>query len=297
MRVLIAEDDTASRILLEAFLVRWGYEVVAARDGSAAWEILQSDNAPPIAILDWMMPKLSGIEVCQLARERIRELAPYILMLTTKDSRTDIIAGLDAGANDYLTKPYDLTELAARLRVARRTITLQRELADSGKAMAYRTLHDLPTGALNRGAILSALGELLTDGNRLSVSLISIHDYKTLQQRNGYACAEAIVRGVVQQLRSKSASASIGRYGSDQVLLIAPGLGGTALANLAEDVRLSVARSGFAESLGAEAPVRLSAGVVEWDGVATLELLLCYADIALCAAREAIELFTLGEQQ
>src|SRR6478736_8594110 len=116
MRILIAEDDFASRILLQAVLLKWGYEVVPANDGEVAWSILQTETAPPIAIIDWMMPMMSGVDLCARVRGQSRELVPYILMLTAKGQKEDISVGLDSGADDYLVKPFDLSELGARLR-------------------------------------------------------------------------------------------------------------------------------------------------------------------------------------
>jgi CheY-like chemotaxis protein len=134
-RVLIAEDDPISRRLLEASLVRWGYQVVVTVDGTEAWESLRAADAPPLAILDWMMPGLDGVEICRRVRARPGETAPYLILLTAKRQREDTVEGLEAGADDYITKPFDRDELRARLKVGVRMVTLQRNLADRLRAL------------------------------------------------------------------------------------------------------------------------------------------------------------------
>ncbi len=135
MKVLIAEDETVSRRLLEATLVRWGYEVVVASDGVEAWEALQGDDAPSLAILDWMMPSMDGLEVCRRIRNRPSSTPPYLILLTAKGRREDIVTGLEAGANDYVTKPFNREELRARVQVGVRMVELQQSLADRVRAL------------------------------------------------------------------------------------------------------------------------------------------------------------------
>jgi DNA-binding response OmpR family regulator len=130
MRILIAEDDAVSRCRLEATLRKWGYEVLAVEDGLAAWEVLQGEMPPPLAILDWMMPGMDGIEVCRKVRERSPSRPLYIIVLTARGSREDVVAGLQAGGDDYVTKPFDREELHARVKVGLRVLQLQMNLAD-----------------------------------------------------------------------------------------------------------------------------------------------------------------------
>ena len=146
MDILIAEDDPISCRLLEATLGKWGHRVVVTTDGAAAWEVLRRDDAPPLAILDWMMPGLDGVEICR----RVRQLAPapaeeegkgepeldavphrflYLILLTARRDKEDVVAGLDAGADDYIVKPFDRNELRARLNVGLRMVELQQRLA------------------------------------------------------------------------------------------------------------------------------------------------------------------------
>lgn len=129
MRILIAEDDAVSRRVLEATLVKWGYEVIVTTDGQQALDALKQPDAPSLAVLDWMMPGLDGSEVCRRAREAVGDRLLYILLLTAKGSKEDLVEGLTAGADDYVVKPFDRAELQARLNVGERILRLQAELA------------------------------------------------------------------------------------------------------------------------------------------------------------------------
>lgn len=131
-RILIAEDHRVSRHLLERNLANWGFDVVSAEDGQAAMDILEADDAPSLAVLDWMMPKLDGIEVCTRIRQRTDRPYIYLVLLTAKSQKEDIAAGLEAGADDYVIKPFDADELRARLKVGQRVVKLERMLAKKG---------------------------------------------------------------------------------------------------------------------------------------------------------------------
>ncbi|MDQ7821799.1 MAG: response regulator transcription factor [Candidatus Eremiobacteraeota bacterium] len=128
MKVLIAEDDFTSRRMLEAMLSRWDYEVISTVDGDEAWGHLSVDDPPRLAVLDWMMPGMDGVEICRRLRDHETPTPVYIVLLTTRGRKEDIVMGLDAGANDYITKPFDREELKARLKVGQRVVELQAAL-------------------------------------------------------------------------------------------------------------------------------------------------------------------------
>ena len=160
MQILIAEDDNVSRRLLETTLTRWGYDVVTCVDGIAAWDILQSPTAPQLAILDWMMPKMDGVELCRHVRnpqQRPSEPYIYLILLTSKSQKGDIIAGLEAGADDYLTKPFDRQELRMRLRAGQRIIELLGELRLARVELRERAQHVSLSRLDNRGTVLEML--------------------------------------------------------------------------------------------------------------------------------------------
>lgn len=141
MRILVADDDNSSRLSLAAVLKRLGHDVVPVADGDAAWSALQSADSPRLAILDWMMPGLSGVEVCRRVRKNALTESKYLILLTARSEKGDIVEGLEAGANDYVTKPFDEGELVARVRVGERVIDLEQQLrnrvAELEDAMAH----------------------------------------------------------------------------------------------------------------------------------------------------------------
>ena len=136
-RILIAEDEPASRHAIEATLRKFGYEVVACSNGSEAWDVLRCDGAPELALLDWMMPGVDGAEICRRVRETPNSASTYIILLTAKRNKVDVVKGLDAGADDYMTKPFDETELCARVEVGAKMVTLQSHLADRAVELEY----------------------------------------------------------------------------------------------------------------------------------------------------------------
>jgi DNA-binding response OmpR family regulator len=130
VKVLIAEDEIVSRRLLESALPRWGYDVITATDGEEAWTLLQEPDAPTIMVLDWLMPRLDGVEICRRIRAHPRLSSVYIILLTSRAAVEDVVQGLEAGANDYITKPFDAAELRARMQVGVRVVNLQTTLAE-----------------------------------------------------------------------------------------------------------------------------------------------------------------------
>ena len=130
MKILIAEDDTVSRKLLQANLKKWEYEIAAACDGREAWEILEKENSPRLAILDWMMPEIDGVELCKMIRRLENRPYIYIILLTAKKQHEDIVSGLDCGADDYVTKPFDPDELKSRIRSGIRILQLESALSE-----------------------------------------------------------------------------------------------------------------------------------------------------------------------
>lgn len=130
MRILVAEDDPVSRRMLEAMLRKWNYDVIVVQDGAQAWELIQREDSPRLVILDWMMPYVDGAEVCRRVRKDPRTPPPYLILLTTRGSPEDVVGGLEAGADDYITKPFDVHELRARVQVGERVVELQQKLTD-----------------------------------------------------------------------------------------------------------------------------------------------------------------------
>jgi len=135
MKVLAAEDNPVSQSMLRAMLTRWGYEAVIARDGNEAWQTLEAGDGPRLAVLDWMMPGLDGVEVCRRVRAVAREPYVYMILLTARSASQDLVEGMDAGADDYLTKPFEPQELRVRLRAGRLVLYLQQQLLAAREAL------------------------------------------------------------------------------------------------------------------------------------------------------------------
>ena len=166
MKILIADDESVSRRMLQGLLVKWGYDVVTFEDGNAAWEYLKTPEAPRMALLDWMMPGLNGVDVCRELRQLRPEPYTYILLLTAKDAKENIVEGLESGADDYLTKPFNPQELKARIRVGLRLLELEDNLVEAREAMRFKATHDALTGVWNRGAILETLEREISRSRR-----------------------------------------------------------------------------------------------------------------------------------
>src|SRR4051794_28036827 len=167
MKILLADDEPIARTMLEHWLTGWGYEVVTVRDGEAALNALAADPTLRLAIIDWVMPKVDGIEVCRQIRSGPPEPYVYVVLLTAKDDKSDIIQGLDAGADDYLVKPCNPLELKVRLRAGRRVIDLQEQLVAARETLRFEAMHDSLTGLLNRGATLEQLDRELVRASAL----------------------------------------------------------------------------------------------------------------------------------
>jgi DNA-binding response OmpR family regulator len=162
MKILIAEDDLTTLRILEAKLVKWGYEVVSAVNGKEAWEKLQGEDVPKLAVLDWMMPGMDGTEVCQKLRQVETSVPTYTILLTARKGKEDVVKGLQAGADDYIAKPFDLDELRARIEVGRRVVKLQTDLVEREKLQGVIEMAGAVCHELNQPLqVISGLVELL----------------------------------------------------------------------------------------------------------------------------------------
>ncbi|HBD08379.1 MAG TPA: diguanylate cyclase response regulator, partial [Syntrophobacteraceae bacterium] len=158
MKILVAEDEAVSRELLTSLLTKWGYKVVSVADGNEAWRMFQEQDDLRIAILDWMMPGKDGVSLCRLIRDKLKDGGYiYTIILTARDDKEDALAGLAAGADDYITKPFNSEELRIRLQIGKRILDLERTLQDAYLEMKRLATFDALTGLWNRRVVLEQL--------------------------------------------------------------------------------------------------------------------------------------------
>jgi len=287
VRVLVADDEPVSRRLLQSMLVKWGYDVLAASDGDQAWEILHGDQAPRLALLDWMMPGRKGIEICRAVRSRVSQPYVYILLLTARKDKIDLIEGLESGADDYLTKPYFAQELRARLRVGERILELEDHLVAAREAMHFRATHDPLTGLWNRTAILDSLNRELPrahrEGRPLGILLADLDHFKKINDTYGHLAGDEVLREAARRMLSAVRSYDlVGRYGGEEFLLLLSGCDAASIFDRAEHLRRAIA-SEPVKAVEGSLEVTISVGAVTSAGLRELD-----ADAFLRAADQAL---------
>jgi two-component system cell cycle response regulator len=289
-RVLVAEDDAMFRRILQSWLTTWGYAVTMAEDGAEAWAILQQEIRPQVLILDWMMPAINGLELCAKVRERNQFPYQYILLATARDAKQDLVRGLEAGADDYLTKPFDRSELRARLRACNRILTLQDDQIRAHEQLRFQATHDALTGSFNRGEILEMLRRELERGARskttTGILMLDIDHFKMINDTYGHLTGDAVLREVTQRISKAVRSYdSVGRYGGEEFVVVLPGCSREQVDHGAERVRAAV-DNGPVWVNEAQVPVTVSIGaaVTTHGGISEKEMLAA-ADVALYQAK------------
>jgi two-component system cell cycle response regulator len=291
MKILIADDDPVSSRLLDRLLVKWGYEVIAAHDGSEAWEVLQAENAPRVALLDWIMPGIDGLEICRRVRARSSQPYVYIMLLTANDKVGNLVEGLESGADDYLTKPFHPQELRARLRVGLRMLDLESRLVEARESLRFKASHDSLTTIWNRGAIIEMLERELSrarrDGSSVGILLADIDHFKRVNDTRGHLVGDEVLRAVTGRLKGEVRSYdSVGRYGGEEFLILLPGCDNPKLTAKAERLVKVVERSSIGTSTGTVAVTISIGGVASGDCPhADVNKLLLAADTALYRAK------------
>jgi two-component system, cell cycle response regulator len=291
-RVLVAEDDAMFRRILQSWLETWGYRVTLAEDGAQAWKALQQEPPPQLLILDWMMPKTDGVELCRKVREQNRTPYQYILLATAKDGKQDLVKGLEAGADDYLTKPFDKSELRARLKACNRILTLQDSQIQAQEQLLFQATHDLLTGVWSRGAILETLRRELERAARSTTAtgllILDIDHFKTVNDTHGHLIGDGVLQQVTQRIvHAVRGYDSVGRYGGEEFLIVLPGCSRDQIDQGAERIRCAV-DGGPLHFDGLTIPVTVSIGAAVATGAAVSDLeILAAADAALYRAKRA----------
>jgi len=282
LKILLAEDDSFTNIQLKKLLLRWGYDIETAFDGEEAWRILQQEKAPQIAILDWIMPKMDGIEVCRRLREREKDGSryTYVIILSAKTEKQDIVTGMDMGADDYIVKPFDKEECRARLQAGQRIIERLEALHVANKRLLLMSRLDPLTGAMSRNAILDdldlALYRAVREKKTLSVALVDVDNLKDINSQYGRTAGDLILQAGVRRIHScLRRTDSFGRCGGDEFLVILLGTPLDSGLGVCRRIQNTVNEMGVVFN-GATLSVTVSQTLAVWDGKAGLgELLDC----------------------
>jgi two-component system, cell cycle response regulator len=291
MKILIAEDEPAFRRILQTILTEWGYEVQLAADGAEAYRVLLAPDAPKLAILDWKMPGMEGVEICRRIREELPEHYAYLILLTSLQRDEDLIAGMDAGADDYIVKPFKHNELRVRLRAGRRILELHEELDAARAVLQEKATHDSLTGLFNREEILGTLDRELArferDGVCFSIIMADIDHFKKINDNYGHIAGDEVLRIASRKMQSVMRPYdSIGRYGGEEFLIVLPECCGECAEAFAARLCTGIGGESMDTAEGM-LPVTISLGVASSDrvGRGSGNFLLQAADAALYRAK------------
>lgn len=284
MNILIAEDDAATRMKLLATLKHLGHAVTAVPDGARAWREWQ-DGEFDVVVSDWMMPDLDGIELCRRVRAAHRETYTYLVLLTALEGKGRYLEAMEAGADDFVTKPFDAKQLAARLHVAQRILSLHEKLR-------LQATLDRMTGLWNRSTILDMLqAELARLGREggsgnLGVIIVDLDRFKRINDTVGHLAGDEVIREAARRMAAALRPYDrIGRYGGEEFLVVAPGCGPAEAMLVAERLRAAVGEHPV-ETTGGSVPLTVSLGVATAQG-GTPNAVIAVADAALYQAKRA----------
>jgi diguanylate cyclase (GGDEF)-like protein len=290
-KVLIAEDDPVSCHLLKNLLIKWDYDVTIATDGIQALRILESEGAPRLAVLDWMMPGMEGVQICERIRERTDRPYIYVLLLTGRTEKQDILHGLELGADDYLTKPFDAQELRARLHVGQRILDLQDSLLAAQGLLQFRATHDTLTGVANRGVALDAVSREHARYVREKVSfgiiMVDIDHFKQINDTYGHQCGDTVLKEAARRMSAcVRLYDTVCRYGGEEFLIVVVSANESISLALAERIRVAIESQPFATASG-DVHLTASFGVAVSSnaGQMNADALLQLADEALYLAK------------
>ena len=284
MKILLVEDSRLERHKISRYLTEWGLDFVAIESGTEALTLLEGSEPPNMVLLDWMLPDLDGIDVCRRIRTNGAS-GPYvyIVMLTAKSLKRDLLIAMAAGADDYLAKPIDPSELRARIMVGKRILDLQQSLR-------FAATHDFLTNLLNRSEILAAIDKERSRSERerkpTTIIMADIDHFKRINDSLGHGAGDEVLKEVGRRLKSDLRPYDVvGRYGGEEFLIILPGCDLTTGARRADELRNLVAKDPIFTPFGTTAAT-VSLGVTTaFDRECSVADLLREADVCMYAAK------------
>jgi two-component system, cell cycle response regulator len=288
--ILLAEDSPVYRRLIAAHLKEWGFDCICAKDGKAAWKLLMKQDAPRLAILDWVLPEIDGVDLCRRLRGRPKDDPyTYAILLTAKNRQHEMLEAMDAGADDFLAKPFDPLELKARLLVGQRIVELQEKLVSANSALQFVASHDFLTGAWNRAEIVAFMHRELArtrrDATPVGIVLVDVDHFKAVNDRFGHEVGDTVLKEITKRLSTSLREYDgIGRYGGEEFLLVIPGCDLPTTGRRADQIREAIARTPIMIFQG-ELTVTVSMGATVAESSSNSELLLRHADAALYDAK------------
>jgi two-component system, cell cycle response regulator len=288
--ILLAEDSAIYRHMIEGHLKEWGFDYVYAKDGKAAWKLLMKPDAPRLALLDWVLPEIDGVELCRRLRSRPgTEAYTYTILLTGKSRKQEMLEAMDAGADDFLAKPFDPLELKARLLVGKRIVELQQKLVSANNALHFAASHDFLTGAWNRAEIVAFLQRELARAQRdrtpVGIVLLDVDHFKNVNDKYGHEIGDRVLQEISKRLATSLREYDgIGRYGGEEFLLVIPGCDLATTVRRANQIRKSISSAVIPIPDGTM-NVTVSMGVTVSEFSVDSELLLRNADSALYQAK------------
>jgi two-component system cell cycle response regulator len=288
--ILLAEDSPIYGQLISTHLKEWGFHCVCVKDGKEAWKLLMKKDTPRLTILDWVLPEIDGIDLCRRVRGRPEGYPyTYTILLTAKNRQQEMLEAMEAGADDFLAKPFDPLELKARLLVGQRIVELQQKLVSANNALQFVASHDFLTGAWNRAEIVAFMRRELARAHRdatpLGIILVDVDHFKKVNDEFGHETGDIVLKEITKRLSTSLRDYDgIGRYGGEEFLLIIPGCDLPTTTRRANQIREVIASSPITISRG-QLKVTVSMGATIAESSANPEFLLRHADAALYEAK------------
>jgi diguanylate cyclase (GGDEF)-like protein len=289
MKLLVADDSGLYRTMLKPLMESWGYEVVLASNGYEALRVLDSEDAPRLALLDCFMPGLCGFELCKLIRAREQGYI-YTILLSVADQQSDVLRGFELGADDYLCKPFEDLELKARLKVGERIIRSHELLVEAREALKFAASHDPLLRLWNRSSIIELLTTELSRAKRLQTSVsiffADLDCFKPVNDNYGHLVGDDVLRGAADKMsRAVREYDHVGRYGGEEFLVVLPDCATDTAREIAERVRQQIAEAPLVTD-PAPINITISIGVSQWRPGEEARDLLHRADEAMYRAKQ-----------